>query len=104
MVVELATLPSEGPSWVPRLGREFASRELKIILHSQKLLSKPGNFNWGLFELDENEGVQDQATDVGEDIAEEYNQVTDATEDVPDDPFSGEDVDYDVSENNPNNE
>jgi len=42
--------------------------------------------------------------DVGEDIAEEYNQVTDATEDVPDDPFSGEDVDYDVSENNPNNE
>ena len=66
-------------------------------------MSKPGVFDWAIFSgerelLEEEEGAPDQVGDIGEDI-----EAT-GPEDETSDPFSGENIDYDTSENNPNNE
>jgi hypothetical protein len=46
--------------------------------------------------------VPEQAGDVGEDVMDELLEKD--SEELPDDPFSGENMDYDTSESNPNNE
>jgi hypothetical protein len=66
-------------------------------------MSKPGVFKWAIFEVEEDiDDTPDQVGDVGEDVMEEI--LTADTEEAPEDPFSGENMDYDTSESNPNNE
>jgi len=104
MLLEVATIKSPSAEWATRLGQMFAKQELEAILHSQKLFSKPGSFSWSVFD-DANmnvEGTQDQAGDVGEDVLEEL--LVNVGEEAAEDPYSGDHIDYDVSENNPNNE
>ena len=74
------------------------------FIHGQKLFSKPGPFNWAIFEVDDYTDTfdQDQVADVGEDVLEEI--LNSGGEEMPEDPFSGENMDYDTSEDNPNNE
>jgi hypothetical protein len=79
----------------------FAKREITLILQNQKLFARPGNFNWSVFEFSE-EDIDDEVGDIGEDIMEEM--VENQGEEDTYDPFSGEGMDYDTSENNPNNE
>ena len=91
------------PEWAGRLGLAFAKNELETILRGQKLFSKPGAFNWGIFEdADDEGGLGDEIGDVAEDILEEI--LAAAGEEAAYDPFSGENMDYDTSENEPNNE
>jgi hypothetical protein len=100
MTLEVAGLKT-GPEWVGRLGPAFAKQELQTILRGQKLLSKPGSFNWAIFETGD-DIVPDQVGDIGEDVLEELLGADE--EEAPEDPFSGENMDYDTSEGNPNNE
>lgn len=89
------------PEWLPRLAVAFAKDELAHILRGHRLLSKPGNFDWSMFEAGDDESslqIQDQAADVGEDVLNDL--VTANTEEAPEDPFSEEHIDYDTSENN----
>lgn len=90
------------PDWVPRLAAAFVKKTLGRILRGQKLLSKPGPFNWGIFEAPDDEDVVDQVGDVGEDVMTDL--LTTGAEEAAFDPFSGENMDYDTSESNPNNE
>jgi hypothetical protein len=88
-------------SWLVRISSMFAKNELTLILRGHRLLSKPGNFDWSVFEAgdgDENDPQLDVAADVGEDVLEEA-LATDR-EEAPEDPFSEEHIDYDTSENN----
>ena len=102
MALSVATGQNSGaPEWAARLGSAFAKQELQTILRSQKLFSKPGSFNWAIFET-EDDAVQEQVGDVGEDVLEEM-LIADG-DDTADNPFSGENVDYDFSEDNPNND
>jgi hypothetical protein len=105
MVLEVASVGHDdgAPKWAGRLGVEFAKKELGTILRSQKLFSKPGSFNWAVFETgDDPSDLAEQVGDVGEDIIEEL--LAAEGEEAADGPFSGENMDYDVSENEPNNE
>jgi hypothetical protein len=103
MAVEVASPAPGRPPWAAVLGAEFSKRELAVILRSQKLFSKPGNFNWAIFEADDDADTpQDQVGDVGEDVLQEI--MSRSGEEAPEDPFSGENMDYDTSEDNPNNE
>jgi hypothetical protein len=78
----------------------FVTKELALILRGQKLLAKPGPFNWGVFEgLDD---ITEEAGDVGEDVLAEMLEA--GGEEAPDDPFSGESIDYDTSDRNPTND
>jgi len=96
MAIAATHITSAAAPWAARLGATFAKKELATILRSQKLFSKPGTFNWSIFEAEED--LPEQAGDVGEDI------VIAESEEAPEDPFSGENMDYDTSEANPNNE
>lgn len=87
--------------WVSRLAVAFAKQTLARVVRGQKLFAKPGIFNWTIFVMDDEE-EQDQVGDVGEDVLEEL--LNNGSEEAPDDPFSGENMDYDTSENQPNNE
>ena len=101
MVLEVAAV-TDGPDWVNRLAVMFAKQELITILHNHKLFSKPGAFNWSVFDDAEGGDVEDQVGDVGEDVLEEL--LENEGEEAPEDPFSGENMDYDTGEGNPNNE
>ncbi len=90
-----------GKAWVRQLGAEFGRREILYVIRSQRRFSKPGVFNWAIFETGE-ESIQEQVGDVGEDITEDI--LNEDQEEGPEDPFSGEGMDYDTSENNSNNE
>jgi hypothetical protein len=90
-----------GPPWAAALRQDFVKYEMQHILRNQKLFALPGRFNWDIFDADD-EVVPDQIGDAGEDVMDEI-LLTDS-EEAPDDPFSGEGMDYDTSENNPNNE
>jgi hypothetical protein len=84
------------------LGNVIAKNALNDLVRSVRRMSKPGVFDWAIFSgerelLEEDEGAPDQVGDIGEDIAEE------GPEDESTDPFSGENIDYDTSEDNPNN-
>lgn len=80
------------PSWVVNIVREFALTELNTIIQSEKLLSKPGAFNFMIFGEDFVCSGEDSSMDdisaysspglFGEDIIDRL-----------DDPFSIEDVD-----------
>ena len=83
------------------LGAAFAALELRAILRSQRLLAQPGKFNWAIFVADEGE-ESEQVGDVGEDVLADVLLAD--REEAPDDPFSGAHIDYDTSEDNPNNE
>ncbi len=102
-VLEVANLANAKniPDWAARLAGSFAKQELQTIMRSQKLFSKPGSFNWAIFETGD-DIVPDQVGDVGEDVLEEL--LGEDAEEAPDDPFSGENMDYDTTEDNPNNE
>ncbi len=85
-----------GAGWVARLAQLFAQKELGRVVRGQRLLSKPGTFNWSIFELgDDPLELAEQVGDVGEDLP---------PMDVADDPYSGENIDYDTSEQDPNTE
>ena len=101
IVVEVGAVAAADREWVARLAKGFAKKVLLRILRSQKLFSKPGLFNWAIFEAEDGPD-QDQVGDVGEDILEEILGAD--GEEAPEDPFSGEGMDYDTSENNQNNE
>ncbi len=100
--VAAAKSSAPGREWVSRLGQAFAQKTLQQILTNQRLLSKPGAFNWTIFVEDDESFDQDQVGDVGEDVLAELLDA--AGEEAPDDPFSGAHIDYDTSEDNPNNE
>ena len=92
-----------GAEWAGRLGQAFAKKEMETILRNQKLFSKPGAFNWAIFVSGDDEAeLGDQAGDVGEDVLEEM--LAGEGEEALDDPYSGENMDYDTSEQEPNNE
>jgi hypothetical protein len=80
---------------------KLAINEMNYILHNQRLLSKPVNFSWRMLEV-EDDTIPDQVGDVGEDVMNEI--VETENEEAPYDPFSGEGMDYDTSDSNPNNE
>jgi hypothetical protein len=85
------------------LGKVIAKNVLHNLVRSARRMSKPGVFDWAIFSgerelLEEEESAPDQVGDIGEDI-----EAT-GPEDETSDPFSGENIDYDTSENNPNNE
>ena len=100
--VAAASSAEPGREWVSRLGLAFAQKTLRLVLTNQRLLSKPGTFNWTIFIEDDENFDQEQAGDVGEDVLAELLDA--AGEEAPDDPFSGDHIDYDVGEDNPNNE
>jgi len=105
MALDVAAAASGGstPEWAGRLGHAFAKKELETILRGQKLFSKPGAFSWAIFESgDDPMELAEQVGDVGEDVLEELLGAE--GEEAPDDPFSGENMDYDTSELEPNNE
>lgn len=84
------------------LGTAAAKNILTQVVQGVRRMSKPGVFDWGIFSgeriLDEeDEDDPDQVGDVGEDI-----QPAEVADDDPN-PFSGENIDYDTSEDNPNN-
>lgn len=80
-----------GPEWLDTLKMDFAKKEIASILKNQKMFSKHGNFNWSIFDMSNVEDVDD--------IDEAASEA-----DTEKDFFSGDGIDYDVSENNPNNE
>ena len=94
MALEVAEKEHSGaPIWAGRLALAFAKRELGMILRSQKLFSKPGTFNWAIFETgDDPSELADQVGDVGEDILEELLGAE--GEEALEDPFTSEYVDY----------
>jgi ribosomal protein L37E len=79
-----------GVEWMDKLKMDYAKKEISVILHSQKMFSKHGNFNWSIFDVGD-----DDVVDVGDEAASEA--------DTEKDFYSG-DIDYDVSEANPNND
>ena len=97
MALEVAEKEHRGaPIWAGRLALAFAKRELGVILRGQKLFSKPGTFNWAIFEFgDDPSELAEQVGDVGEDILEELLGAE--GEEALEDPFTSEYVDY----NNP---
>jgi hypothetical protein len=88
--------------------KQFAVDTFAQILRGQKLLSKPGKFNYAIFSQGEDldDLGDDPAGDVGEDVmAEDLVAEEESPDgDRDDSPFSGEAMDYDTSENEPNNE
>jgi hypothetical protein len=100
-VAGAAKAAPDAPEWLAKLGPAFAKSEIAHILRGHRRLAKPGNFDWSIFET-EDEEMQDQVSDVGEDVMEEM--LATEREEAPEDPFSGDHIDYDTSENNPNNE
>lgn len=103
MVLEVAKVTSADILKVLRVA--FAKHELLLILHGQKLFAKPGSFNWAIFEsnMSDPDMEIEQAGDVGEDVMEDILNAEER-EGVSRDPFSGDNIDYDTSEGNPNNE
>jgi hypothetical protein len=87
------------------LGAAFAAHEFALILRGQKLFSKPGHFNWAIFETadDVELAAEDQVGDIGEDVVEELLRNPDADEGV-NDPYSGEHTDYTAEEIEANDE
>jgi len=94
MVLEVAEKEYSGaPIWAGRLALAFAKKELGMILRGQKLFSKPGTFNWAIFETgDDPSELAEQVGDVGEDILEELLGAE--GEEALEDPFTSEYVDY----------
>ena len=86
---------SKDINWISLLCVNFSKFIINTILLNQKLLSTPMAFNWAIFTNDADDDILDQVGDVGEDI-----------EMPPDEDliYSGENLDYDISEDNPNNE
>lgn len=84
------------------LGMMVAKNSLQNVVRAVRRFSKPGQFDWAIFsgERDlilEDELAPDQIGDVGEDVETAQNERRLET-------FSGEHIDYDTSEDNPNNE
>jgi hypothetical protein len=84
------------------LGMLVAKNGLQDVVRSVRRFSKPGQFDWAIFSgerelLLEDELAPDQIGDVGEDVEAVQNGQALET-------FSGEHIDYDTSEDNPNNE
>jgi hypothetical protein len=108
-VLEVATGGGpRAPGWATPLGAAFARAELVRILQGQRRLAAPGAFNWGIFGGEDEEGglaaEGEQAGDVGEDVLAALLEAEAAGEEPAEDPFSGEHIDYDTGEGNPNNE
>ena len=83
-------------------GMAVAKSSLQSIVQGVRRLSKPGQFDWAIFSgerelLLEDELAPDQVGDVGEDVEAVQNSHSMET-------ISGDNIDYDTSENNPNNE
>ena len=85
---------------VSPLGKLIAKKALENVILGVRRMSRPGVFDWAIFSgerdlIEEEEGAPDQIGDVGEDV------------EAPNDDanlYSGENIDYDVSEDNPNNQ
>jgi hypothetical protein len=92
------------PPWLGPLGRRVAREGLEKVLRGQRLMSKPGPLDWGLFSAappgdDDADGEEDGdvAGDVGEDVALEQEAAA-ATGDDADLPFSSEHIDLGAME------
>ena len=71
----------------------FAKKEILSIIENQKMTLKAGLFNWAIFEEDTYD----------EDYDDEINEINE-TEETEFNPFVSDNMDYDTSEDNPNNE
>jgi hypothetical protein len=89
-------MPPSEPQWVSYLLSAFVKQEMTFILRNQKLFSKHGVFNWGIFE------AKDYEVDVSDDEEDEELDVEEENDENAQ--FTGANMDYDMSENNPNNE
>jgi len=98
--MEIAAVTDTEP--ISQLRKLFAKRALQKIVHNQKLLSKPDR-SIVVGDGDEEEEAQDDVGDVGEDVTNKDVLIAN-NGDEPIDPFSGENMDYDTSENESNNE
>jgi hypothetical protein len=103
--VEIAGFAAAGEKWLADLMLAFVRAELALVLRNQRLFAKPGQFDWAIFgappALDVD--VDEQAGDVGEDVYAEGLVADAEAEEAPDNPFTGAELDYDLSEDNPNN-
>jgi hypothetical protein len=100
----LALLSLDQATSQGRVAHEFAVQELRSILRSEKLLSKPGSFNFSIFTdaPDEEDLPEDVGLD-GEDVLEEA--AAEAGEDGvgADNPFDYQNIDYEGDvEDDPN--
>ena len=84
------------PQWASQLLSDFVKKEMMFILRNQKLFSKHGVFNWGIFE------AKDYEVDVSDDEEDEVIDVEEENDENAQ--YTGANMDYDTSENNPNNE
>ena len=87
---------------IHNISNEFAKSLVDEILKSSRLLSKPVNFNWSMFNniSSDSQEIPDQVADSAEDIGDE--RVLNGTEENV---FSMEDLDMDIAgndEDNPN--
>jgi hypothetical protein len=92
------------PPWLGPLGRRVAREGLEKVLRGQRLMSKPGPIDRGLFSAappgdDDADGEEDGdvAGDVGEDVALEQEAAAAAGDDA-DLPFSSEHIDLGAME------
>lgn len=77
------------------LAQTFAITELSNILRSEKLLSKPGSFNFAIFSDDfDTLNLDSDAVDVGEDVSEEIDANAGEDGSATYNPFSYEGMDY----------
>ena len=83
---------------------EVLAKELfSEIIQNEKLLSEPTQFNWNVFDPTDDTGIYlgDDIGDSGEDLIQERLLATKGISDVY---YSAENIDYDFTEDNPNNE
>jgi len=94
------------PDWVGRLGKEFAQRTLRAVIRSERLLAKPGPFNFKIFgegdigggSLGGVDAPADDFGDAGEDVLDAI--IAEGGEDGAYDPFSLDEVDVDADSPN----
>jgi hypothetical protein len=102
MTLQLSKI-SDGPEWLQKLGNLFAQYELNAILRSEKLLSKPGPFNFMIFGNDTIAGNDDTAEDdidaYGSPGADGEDVINEIDDDEVIDPFSLEGIDITDIEN-----
>ncbi len=84
--------PEAAHPWMTPLVKEFAKKSISRILKTESLLAKPGAFNWAVFELTQELVPPPELGD--EEMLEPA---------VNGDPLDA-DIDYDLTEANPNNE
>ena len=101
LILEVYNIKNSNYPWTSQLAMEFAKKTIQKILYSQKLMSKPLSFNWAIFDAVD-DAVPEQVGDIGEDVMEEIEMRDEQKEQVEN--IFAPNIDYDLSEDNPNNE